>query len=46
MQTSKVKVKRNNKTLLVDSENIVKGDIILLEAGDKVPADGDIIKIS
>ncbi len=43
LQTTKVKVRRNNKVILVNSEEIVIGDIILIEAGDKVVADCRII---
>ena len=43
MQKTKVKVKRNNQIYSVESENIVKGDILMLEAGDQVPADARII---
>lgn len=43
MQTSKVKVKRENQIYIVNSEDIVKGDILILEAGDLVPADARII---
>ena len=39
-----VKVIRNGKTITVDSKDIVVGDIILLEEGDKVPADGIILE--
>ena len=44
MNTSVVKVKRNDKVTLVDSIDLVPGDIIILEAGDKVPADARIIE--
>ena len=37
------KVMRDNKELIVDSTNLVPGDYILLESGDKVPADIRII---
>ncbi|HPF83519.1 MAG TPA: HAD-IC family P-type ATPase, partial [Bacilli bacterium] len=43
LQVSKVKVRRNNKIKVINSENIVKGDILVLEAGDQVPADARII---
>lgn len=43
MQVSKVKVRRDNKIVVVNSENIVRGDILILEAGDSVPADARII---
>lgn len=42
MQTTKVKVKRENKVYIVNSEDIVRGDILVLEAGDLVPADARI----
>ncbi len=34
---------RGGKTLTVPAEDLVPGDIIILEAGDRVPADGRII---
>lgn len=43
MQVSKIKVKRQNKIYVVNSEDIVKGDILVLEAGDAIPADARII---
>ena len=39
----KVKVKRNGKTKLVNIDDIVVNDIVLLETGDRIPADGKII---
>ena len=39
----KCKVYRNGKEKVIDSEKIVVGDVILLESGDKVPADARII---
>lgn len=44
MNVTKVKVRRNNKLCVINSENVVKGDILVLEAGDTVPADARIIK--
>lgn len=41
-----VKVVRKGKTKVVDSKYLVPGDIIVLEAGDRVPADARIIKES
>ena len=43
MQTTKVKVKRDNEIKYIASEEVVRGDIIVLEAGDKVPADARLI---
>lgn len=43
MQVSRVKVKRQNKIHVINSENIVIGDILVLEAGDTIPADARII---
>ena len=39
----KCKVKRNNKIVEIPIDEIVKNDIVLLEQGDKVPADGVLI---
>lgn len=41
---SKAKVLRNNKLIHIESEDIVIGDIVLLEPGDIVPADGRIVE--
>lgn len=38
------KVRRENESRKIDSENIVVGDIVLLESGDKVPADLRLIE--
>jgi len=40
------KVRRNGQVMQVKSEEIVPGDIVLLEAGDSVPADMRIIEAS
>ncbi len=37
------KVKRDGQVKIIDSRKLVPGDIIILEAGDKVPADARII---
>ena len=44
MTESKAKVKRNGEIEEIETEKLVVGDVILLEAGDKVPADARIIK--
>ena len=41
-----VEVKRNNEVFLTDSIHLVPGDIIMLEAGDKIPADARVISES
>lgn len=38
-----VKVIRNGKKEIINSEEIVVGDIVILEEGDRVPADGKIL---
>lgn len=40
----KAKVLRDNKVVLINHDDIVKDDIVLLQQGDKVPADGVIIE--
>jgi len=40
------KVRRNGRVMQIKSEEIVPGDIVLLEAGDAVPADMRIIEAS
>lgn len=44
MTESKAKVKRDGAWLEIPTKNLVVGDIILLEAGDKIPADARLIK--
>ncbi len=39
-----VTVKRNNRYRQIDSKNLVVGDYIVLESGDKIPADARIIE--
>ncbi len=41
--SSNVQVKRNNKWIEIATEDLVVGDVISLEAGDKIPADARII---
>ncbi len=40
----KAKVLRDGKELLIDSKNILPGDIMLLESGDKISADARILE--
>ncbi len=44
MSAAKSKVLRDGKVQIINSEDLVVGDIILLEAGDAVPADARIIE--
>ena len=41
----KAKVLRQGNIKIVDSSGLVPGDIFVLEAGDKVPADGRLIEV-
>ena len=45
-ESSKIKsrVRRNNQIVEILSEEIVVGDVIILSAGDKIPADGILIE--
>ena len=40
----KIKVKRNNKKIIISMDEVVVGDIVYLESGDRVPADGILIE--
>ena len=42
-QNIKVKVKRNNHIIEINEEEVVVGDLLLIEAGEKIVADGIII---
>ncbi len=44
MSKATTKVLRDNQMTILESENLVVGDIILLEAGDAIPADARIIE--
>lgn len=44
MVVPEAKVIRNGKQEIVDSVNLVPGDIVILEAGDIVPADGRLVE--
>ncbi len=44
MSAASSKVLRDGKLTIVPSEELVRGDVVMLEAGDAVPADGRIIE--
>ncbi len=44
MSAAKSKVIRDGKLMVVNSEDLVVGDIVLLEAGDAVPADARVLE--
>lgn len=44
LSVPEAKVIRNNQKLTVSSQELVPGDVVILEAGDYVPADGRIIE--
>jgi Ca2+-transporting ATPase len=43
MQVPKVRVRRGGEVHQISAEDVVTGDIILLQEGDRVPADGRLI---
>ena len=44
LSSPNAKVLRNNDAVLIPSEEVAVGDIVLIEAGDQIPADGRIIE--
>lgn len=44
MASPSVRVQRDGRTQEVPSQDLVPGDIVLLEAGDQVPADGRLLE--
>lgn len=42
-ESIKVRVKRNNKMTSINNEDVVVGDLVYLESGEIIPADGKII---
>lgn len=44
LTTPKTRVKRNGEEIIIDSADVVVGDILVLEAGDFISADARIIK--
>lgn len=43
---SSVQVRRDGRTTVIDAADLVPGDIVLLTAGDRIPADLDILQAS
>jgi Ca2+-transporting ATPase len=43
MVTDKVKVRRSGHEVDIDPATLVPGDVVLLVAGDNVPADGRLV---
>ncbi|MBF0385464.1 MAG: HAD-IC family P-type ATPase [Candidatus Omnitrophica bacterium] len=44
LSAPKAKVKRDGNVRIIPAKNIVPGDVVILEAGDKVPADGRLFE--
>jgi len=45
MTAPKARVLRDGKEMLIPAREVVPGDIVLLEAGDRIPADGRLLKV-
>lgn len=43
-KAEKCTVYRNNQIVVIDTENVVVGDLIIIQSGDKIPADGVLIQ--
>jgi len=46
MSVTSATVRRGGRTLRLDAAQLVPGDVVLLEAGDRVPADGRLLHAS
>lgn len=46
MLASKARVRRDGTVIEIPSEQLVPGDIVLLEAGDRIPADGRLFIVN
>lgn len=46
LSAPQVKVRRNGQTQIIPSREIVPGDVMLIEAGDKISADGYLMEAS
>ncbi|NLD91416.1 MAG: HAD-IC family P-type ATPase [Fibrobacter sp.] len=44
MSAPKAKVRRNDKPLLIDAAELVPGDLLILDAGDRIAADARIVE--
>jgi Ca2+-transporting ATPase len=44
MLTTRARVRRDGRLVEVDGAELVPGDVVLLEAGDRVPADGRLLQ--
>lgn len=44
LSSPNAKVIRNGETVIIPSESVAVGDIVLIEAGDQIPADGRLIE--
>lgn len=44
MMLLQARVRRNDQVIRLAAENLVPGDVVLFEAGDKIPADGRLIE--
>ncbi len=44
LSPASVRVMRDNREVLINAEQLVPGDLVLLETGDKVPADGWVVE--
>ncbi len=46
LSTARVRVRRENQTRVIPAAQLVPGDIVFLEAGDVVPADGRLSEVA
>ncbi len=46
LSAANARVRRGGEELIIPARELVPGDIVILEAGDRIPADGELLKVS
>jgi Ca2+-transporting ATPase len=46
LSAPKAKVRRDGRTVLLDAVEVVPGDLLILEAGDRIPSDARLLEVA